>query len=185
MRLHWIARFLVIFSPGIVLSEVTIREERWIAEKLFEEDAYSYDGPTQFFSPLAVSSEDDFFYVRTTAALEVKVTHLVFEGGVLKKVADGFLVDAAFRTSSSWKHQYSIGIDEGGYLHVAGDMDEYPFFEERHAHLPSDLKGKNCLLWRSSQPFREVEQRESFTEDHFVEGLGETEWDDDLEKYYV
>eukprot|EP01069_Polyplicarium_translucidae_P007284 Polyplicarium_translucidae@DN3084_c1_g2_i1.p1 len=36
-----------------------------------------------------------------------------------------------------------------------------------------------------SVTFREVEQRESFTEDHFVEGLGETEWDDDLEKYYV
>ncbi len=49
------------------------------------------------------------------------------------------------------KHnKFSIGIDEQGYIHVIGDMHNYPFAHT--GHLPAAYQSGVTMYWRSSAP---------------------------------
>jgi hypothetical protein len=49
-------------------------------------------------------------------------------------------------------HSVSLGIDENGYLHLVGDMHNYPRYEGPQAHLPLRYAYKNIMYWRSDNP---------------------------------
>ncbi|VGO15433.1 hypothetical protein PDESU_04016 [Pontiella desulfatans] len=49
-------------------------------------------------------------------------------------------------------HSLSLGIDENGYLHIVGDMHNYPRYESPQAHLPLRYAYKNIMYWRSDNP---------------------------------
>ncbi len=46
-------------------------------------------------------------------------------------------------------NRFSIGVDENGYLHVAGDMHNYP---GNQSHLPERYQNKENLYWVSDSP---------------------------------
>ena len=48
-------------------------------------------------------------------------------------------------------HSFAIGIDNNGYLHIAGDMHNYPVANTEH--LPSNYQDGKCMYWRSTEPF--------------------------------
>ncbi len=49
-------------------------------------------------------------------------------------------------------HSLSLGIDENGYLHLVGDMHNYPRYSNPMAHLPLVYYNKNIMYWRSDNP---------------------------------
>ena len=49
-------------------------------------------------------------------------------------------------------HSVALGIDENGYLHLVGDMHNYPRYESPQAHLPLRYAYKNIMYWRSDNP---------------------------------
>jgi hypothetical protein len=62
-------------------------------------------------------------------------------------------------------HQYfSIGVDELGYIHVVGDMHNYPRYN--YQHMPARYQSGECMYWRSDSP----EDISSFTWLGDVEG---------------
>ena len=54
-------------------------------------------------------------------------------------------------------HEYSIGVDEEGYIHVTGDMHNYPRRSEKH--LPERYQNGDIMYWKSDEP----ESIDSFT----------------------
>lgn len=48
-------------------------------------------------------------------------------------------------------HSLSIGMDGDGYLHISGDMHNYP--NRNTAHMPALYAAGKCMYWRSSAPF--------------------------------
>eukprot|EP01069_Polyplicarium_translucidae_P009073 Polyplicarium_translucidae@DN3286_c0_g1_i5.p1 len=59
------------------------------------------------------------------------------------------VADPNFVTSSTTS-DYSIAVDEKGYVHIAGEMTEYPL--RNMEHLPSEYQDKHCMLWKSAAP---------------------------------
>eukprot|EP00914_Ancora_sagittata_P021528 GHVO01042649.1.p1 GENE.GHVO01042649.1~~GHVO01042649.1.p1 ORF type:complete len:478 (+),score=49.31 GHVO01042649.1:392-1825(+) len=55
--------------------------------------------------------------------------------------------DTSFTIPEDHDYLFSIGIDENGYLHVTGKMNDYPLRED-----PSELTNHHCLIWRSKEP---------------------------------
>ncbi|MDX1283354.1 MAG: BNR-4 repeat-containing protein [Draconibacterium sp.] len=49
-------------------------------------------------------------------------------------------------------HSVSIGIDKNGYLHLIGDMHNYPVYENPQKHLPLRYAYKKVIYWRSDNP---------------------------------
>jgi len=49
-------------------------------------------------------------------------------------------------------HSVALGIDENGYLHMVGDMHNYPRYDASMAHLPLRYFDKNIMYWRSDNP---------------------------------
>eukprot|EP01069_Polyplicarium_translucidae_P005950 Polyplicarium_translucidae@DN2880_c0_g1_i4.p1 len=147
----WFLWFLAI--EGVISSFIP-GTERWTTEELGQVKALHHNEMSQFFSPVGARGNRDFFFVYTTPDLVVRVAHYQEGlGGAPIRIRDEPLVDECYKRSASWKHDFSLGVDELGYLHVAGDMDEYPYYEQsRHGHLPPELKGHNCLFWRSVRP---------------------------------
>lgn len=65
-------------------------------------------------------------------------------------------IQALEKTFPSYKpvddgHQeYSIGIDKDGYIHVTGDMHNYP--QAFSSHIPASYSASEILYWKSSSP---------------------------------
>ncbi|MDF7822666.1 BNR-4 repeat-containing protein [Pontiellaceae bacterium B12227] len=49
-------------------------------------------------------------------------------------------------------HSIALGIDEHGYLHMVGDMHNYPRYAGSMDHLPLRYFDKNIMYWRSDNP---------------------------------
>jgi len=48
-------------------------------------------------------------------------------------------------------HSVSIGMDRDGYIHVSGDMHNYPIANTMH--LPAEYRSGKCMYWRSDAPY--------------------------------
>jgi len=119
--------------------------------------------PGSYHSPIATRNNDTFvLFVDTDHRM--KVAHLT--NGVLK--AEAFVDNTLYQpdefytppSSSAYHtvkfedahHSCSLGIDENGYLHLVGDMHNYPRYDASMAHLPLRYFDKNILYWRSDNP---------------------------------
>ena len=62
--------------------------------------------------------------------------------------------DDAFKVVADGHHNFSIGVDSEGYLHVAGNMHRYTGRANSAAekNLPKKYQGQRILLWRSQDP---------------------------------
>eukprot|EP01069_Polyplicarium_translucidae_P010702 Polyplicarium_translucidae@DN3392_c0_g1_i8.p1 len=153
-----------LFGVAVISLLVGIGSCEIFTETLHEWSAhfyrhYQHSRQTQRFSQITSWGDNNLYVVYTTAQMQPKVKHLYWEPGKgeASVVTDMFVVDEAFRTASPYYYQYSIGIDDTGYLHVTGDMNEYPFFDDRHDHLPEELQHQHCLFWRSTMPVNVTE----------------------------
>lgn len=49
-------------------------------------------------------------------------------------------------------HHMALEVDAQGYLHLVGDMHNYPNFDGPQDHLPDELKNQKILYWRTTSP---------------------------------
>jgi len=62
-----------------------------------------------------------------------------------------YLDDEDYHILENDPHQFfAIGIDEDGYIHVFGDMHNFP--EANSDHLPARYGKAKCMYWRSDNP---------------------------------
>lgn len=54
-----------------------------------------------------------------------------------------------YATYQDTHHAFSIGVDESGYIHLTGDMHNYP---SSASHMPDRYQGGTCMYWRSDKP---------------------------------
>lgn len=72
------------------------------------------------------------------------------------KIANGQTTIKRLSTNNSYKvyndghHEFSIGIDHNGYLHVTGDMHNFPFAE--NSNVPAAWSDAKQLYWVSASP---------------------------------
>eukprot|EP01069_Polyplicarium_translucidae_P010528 Polyplicarium_translucidae@DN3382_c1_g1_i5.p1 len=125
-----------------------IIEERVLFE-IPEEDVYHRDGLLQWVSPLATWKDEEIFFLYHTADRNVKIAHLEFREGEAHPVTDVFLISETFRTDHLWYFQYAIGIDEEGFIHVTGEMDNWPSGKRNYDW---DFEDAECIVWRSAAP---------------------------------
>eukprot|EP01069_Polyplicarium_translucidae_P010534 Polyplicarium_translucidae@DN3382_c1_g5_i1.p1 len=130
---------------------VDYHKEELVKTTLFEsEDRYVRDGPLQLYSSIVSWYDSDVFFLHYTADRNVKIVHLKYDSGELKQVSSNLLLgDDARPNTASWKYMYSIGIDEEGYVHAAGEMNEWPAGGES-TDYDWPFAGSRCLLWRSA-----------------------------------
>ncbi len=65
--------------------------------------------------------------------------------------AEAFLDSADYHILENDSHQYfAIGIDKDGYIHVFGDMHNFPRYHIDH--LPERYQNAECMYWRSDLP---------------------------------
>lgn len=62
--------------------------------------------------------------------------------------------DEDFKVLDDGHHNFSIGVDSDGYLHVAGNMHRYTGLGKSAAEvdLPEKYQGQRILMWRSHTP---------------------------------
>ena len=64
---------------------------------------------------------------------------------------EAYLDDEDYHILENDSHQFfAIGIDENGYIHVFGDMHNFP--ERNSDHLPDRYGNAKCMYWRSDHP---------------------------------
>lgn len=95
---------------------------------------------------ILTSYKDNSYVVYLDTGLRPKVVKV--EPGVGS--TEAFLEAADYTVMNDAHHFFAIGVDELGYIHIVGDMHNYNTQEV--AHLPTRLKDKVCLYWRSDNP---------------------------------
>lgn len=58
--------------------------------------------------------------------------------------------EPSYKPYDDGHHEYSIGVDKNGYIHVAGDMHNFP--EAEASNIPASFDGSTILYWKSKQP---------------------------------
>jgi hypothetical protein len=120
--------------------------------------------PQSYHSPIVTRGDDTFvLYVDTDHRL--KVAHLT--NGVFK--TETFVDNTLYQADEFYDgnggnpgyhtflfedshHAVALGIDENGYLHLVGDMHNYPRYSGPMEHLPLRYYNKNIMYWRSDNP---------------------------------
>lgn len=148
------SRFLKFFPPLLVLllafaavghGELTSQDETVQITPEFSTSDYSTVlGPDSKFSPVA-SFNGCTYFVWCNAARRPFVTKIDSSGAVTTAPLDP---DTAYVAQNDGHHKFSLGIDSNGYIHVAGDMHNYP------NNLPylSKYLGKKIMYWVSNFP---------------------------------
>ncbi|MDF7822723.1 BNR-4 repeat-containing protein [Pontiellaceae bacterium B12227] len=118
--------------------------------------------PGSYHSPV-VSRGDDTFVLFVDTEHRMKIAHLTND--VFKEEAfidntlyqpdefyDGNGGNEGYHTVKfeDGHHACSLGVDEDGYLHLVGDMHNYPRWSTDH--LPLRYHNKNIMYWRSDNP---------------------------------
>ena len=63
---------------------------------------------------------------------------------------EAFLDQSDYAALGDAHHQFSIGVDEKGYIHITGDMHNYP--AANTYHMPTRYQSGNIMYWRSDNP---------------------------------
>lgn len=129
------------------LVGLTKESERHDVTVEFETDSYSWQ-PNNTFG--AISTTQGYTYiVWTDADLRPRIGQI--RHGEPQQVETSPLdADASYRMLDDGHHSFSLGVDREGYIHVAGDMHEYPLVAMNH--LPERYKGGRVMYWKSTKP---------------------------------
>lgn len=125
--------------------------------------------PNSYNSPIATRGDSTYVvYVDVDHRVSiVKITDGVTETAFVDKhlyEADDFYSnidpDVPDRTAPDYyrvrendsHHAFAMGIDENGYIHLAGDMHNYPVVAGVEDHLPIRYVQNSIMYWRSDNP---------------------------------
>eukprot|EP01069_Polyplicarium_translucidae_P011934 Polyplicarium_translucidae@DN4576_c0_g1_i2.p1 len=86
-----------------------------------------------------------FFVVFVDKDLRPKVARI----GLLSQTVRPLVLNSDFTTVVQKRHAYQIAVDELGYVHVGGDMNNYP---RNGGHLPPQYQNQHCMLWKGAHP---------------------------------
>eukprot|EP01069_Polyplicarium_translucidae_P002389 Polyplicarium_translucidae@DN2019_c0_g1_i1.p1 len=92
---------------------------------------------------------DNFFLVYMDVDMRMRVVHVVESTGY---EAEYFLdPNPDYYVRENFGYQdWSIGLDEKGYIHIMGDSNYFPF--QGTDGLPDRYLGAKCMGWRSDNP---------------------------------
>jgi hypothetical protein len=101
--------------------------------------------PDNTYSAVATRNGATYF-VWANAARRPFVTH-VTPGGATSVPLDP---NPDYTALDDGHHKFSLGIDKNGYIHVTGDMHNYP--TSSTSHMPARYVGQKIMYWRSLVP---------------------------------
>lgn len=86
------------------------------------------------------------YIVGPSSAPRVKVVKVTSAG----TATEVYLEPADYHILHDGHHGFAIGVDEDGYLHITGDMHNYP--HANIGHLPSRYQSGTVMYWKSDHP---------------------------------
>lgn len=81
----------------------------------------------------------------TSSAPRAKIAKITSTGAT-----ETFLDLPDYNVKTDAHHQFSIGVDEKGYLHITGDMHNYP--NANTSHMPIRYQNGTMMYWKSDNP---------------------------------
>ncbi|MBY5932741.1 BNR repeat-containing protein [Tateyamaria omphalii] len=115
------------------------------------EGSFSTDVKNLRQMPSVVTFRGETYFVYVDENLFPIIGKVALDGTVTEARLEP---DDAFEVTRDDHHNFSIGVDSQGYLHVAGNMHRYTGLGNSTAEqeLPEKYRGQRILLWRSNQP---------------------------------
>ncbi|OIR57027.1 MAG: uncharacterized protein A8A55_2219 [Amphiamblys sp. WSBS2006] len=128
------------------------KEELYGQQEIFNLRAERYHPYTEKSQSIIANFNGDehIFVVYLTDKRKPKVLH-IREG---YETVDENVGESWYAAFDNQNHHFSIGVDEEGYIHVAGDMNGYPFWpndggEPKYQRYHVD---QYCMIWKSKAP---------------------------------
>jgi hypothetical protein len=106
----------------------------------------SANGPSEPFTPV-VHCNKNTYLVHVDAKFRTLVTQKTCNGTLITVPLDK---NPDYTAYTDGHHRFSMGIDENGYLHIAGDMHYYPSAPANY--LPLRYQNQTVMYWVSNAP---------------------------------
>ena len=132
------------FSSGQLLNS---SKESVTTNKLFETDDYSiYQFTDNTFTPV-IRYKDAVYFVYADHDRKPMI------GKIKDGTTETYPLDVHpdYYALDDRHHMFSISVDKKGYIHVVGDMHNFPHSNNK-AHLPQEYQSAIILYWVSEQP---------------------------------
>ena len=127
----------------IATAELSCQNETVQITKEFEVESYSF-GPDVKFSPLS-SYNGSTYFIWCDGNYRPFLTKITGSTVVTSPLDP----DPEYTALADGHNKFSLGIDKEGYIHVTGDMHNYP---STNPHYPPRYNGKKVMYWVSDQP---------------------------------
>lgn len=98
------------------------------------------------YSPLD-SHNDSLYFIMLDDSRKPRVGRY-FDGETNTVPLDKNQID--YQPLDDGHQEYSIGVDKEGYIHVTGDLHNFP--QGNAGHVPNEYSTANILYWKSSSP---------------------------------
>lgn len=147
-RLHYLFISLALLAFGTSKAQLSGNDESITVNKLFETSDYShYQFTDNTFTPV----------IRYKGAVYFVYADLN-RRPILGKTQNGVTTthflddDPNYFAHSDRHHMFSIAIDKNGFIHVLGDMHNFPHSTANHAHMPAEFQSAYIMYWKSQTP---------------------------------
>lgn len=137
------------WSPG---DTYDINEETYTTRVLWETDEAIYADTVRIneyrgYHHIVASYNNNSYVVYIDNEWRPRIVKITNEGNS----EEVFLDDEDYHLLENDSHQFfAIGVDEKGYIHVLGDMHNFPRYHSDH--LPDRYSNAKCMYWRSDNP---------------------------------
>lgn len=146
--IFWVQPAYSQWSPG---KAYNINEETYKTRILWETDQAIYSSARineyRGYHHIVASYNNNSYLVYIDNDWCPKIVKITNEGNS----EEVFLDDEDYHILENDPHQFfAIGVDEKGYIHVFGDMHNFPRYNS--GHLPDRYNNAKCMYWRSDNP---------------------------------
>ncbi|MDF7822664.1 tandem-95 repeat protein [Pontiellaceae bacterium B12227] len=148
-----------------------LTNESYTYSEIFRTQTYPYPVFSDSFGTPVVSWNNSTFVAFADAGRRIKIAKItgdIVEEAYLDSIQyqaedfyansdddpDNNIVGADFyrMIEADGHHDLCISVDKDGYIHIAGDMHNFPDFEGTKDYLPMRYFNSHCLYWRSDNP---------------------------------
>lgn len=140
-----IAASFFLQSAPTILGQISSQDEKAIITQEFETTNFRFNTDPKY-TPIS-SYNGCTYFVWVDASLRPWVSKVVSSTGVVTSMP--LDSDPSYMVQNDGHHQFSIGIDKDGYIHISGDMHNY---YPGSAGYISKYSGKNIMYWVSDAP---------------------------------
>jgi len=98
------------------------------------------------YHSMSVWRDGHTYVVFVDADLRARVVQIADDG---TEVSNTVLTD--YEVLEDGHHSFALGMDAEGYLHISGDMHNYP--GRNSDHMPAAYRDGKCMYWRSDAPY--------------------------------